>query len=139
MHAVAKKLFLLACVNKLSFRNGWLALKDVLSVTPAPYSQREKKGKDPRVWPTNAPSPASPPNSVEGDHSLHRLKLHWIIAVAINVARVITDIASYAPRSGPRVMQVDSFTRQSDLLGSLYVFYVVNHSCLLYTVQRYTY
>lgn len=35
MYAVAKKLFLPAYVNKVSFKNGWLALKDVLSATIA--------------------------------------------------------------------------------------------------------
>lgn len=96
MYAVAKKLFLLACVNKLSFRNGWLALKDGLSATADPCSQWEEREEDPGVWPTDAPSPAFPTSFVEGDHSLDGPKC-WIIAVSINIARVITDLPVMSP------------------------------------------
>lgn len=97
MYTVAKKLFLLAYVNKLSFKNGWLALKDVLS-TVLPV---EERGEDAGVWPTSAPSPASPTHSVEWDCSLHWPRCHWIAPVSVNRAGVITDLAGYAPRSGP--------------------------------------
>lgn len=49
MYTVAKKLFLLSCVNKLSFKNGWLALKDALYATTALCSQWEERGEDPGV------------------------------------------------------------------------------------------
>lgn len=136
MYTVAKKLFLLAYVNKLSFKNGWLALKDVLST--ALCSQREEKGEDPGVWPTSTPSPASPPHSewVEWDCSLHWPKCHWIAPVLVNRPGVITDLAGYAPRSGSSSTQVVSFKRY---LLVIYVFILVNDLylvCIYFTPYR---
>lgn len=101
MYTVAKKLFLLACVNKLSFKNGWLALKDALSATTALCSQWEERGKDSGVWPASVPSPASPTHSVGWDCSLYKPKCHWIVPVSVNRAGVIIDLAGYVPRSEP--------------------------------------
>lgn len=94
----------------------------MLSATAALCSQWEERGEDPGVWPTNALFPASPTSSVEGDRSLHKPKRCWMIAVTINTVGVITDLASYVSSPGPSSMQVDPFTRQTDLLVSLYIF-----------------
>lgn len=106
MRTVAKKLFLLAYVNKLSFRNGWLALEDALSATTALCSQWEEREEDPGVWPTSAPSPAC---SVEWECSLNMPKCHGILPVSVNRAAVITDLAGYVPKSGPNSTQVVPF------------------------------
>lgn len=81
----------------------------MLSAITAPW---DKKGEDPGACSASAPSPASPSSSVEGDHSLHRPKCHWINTVSVNIAGVITDLADYVSSPGPNSMQVDPFMRQ---------------------------
>lgn len=130
MYAVAKKLFLLAYVNKLLFKNGWLALKYALSATTALCSQWEEREEDPGVWPTNAPSPAC---SVEWECSFNMPKCHWILPVSVNRAGVITDLAGYVLRSAPSSTQVVPF---KNYLLVIYILVLANNSCLFYTIQN---
>lgn len=82
------------------------------------------------MWPSSAPSPASPTHSVEWDCSLHWPKCHWIVPVSVNRAGGIIDLAGYAPDQG------QAPHRWFPLRVVIYLIILDNDLYLFYTIQN---